>query len=98
MGLAAIIVACFCSAFAGIYFEIIVKTSPVSLWVRNIQLGSFGFLIALASVLINDFQAVRDDGFFQGYDTIVWCAVAQHVIFYISMIDDLIENIHFSQL
>lgn len=39
MGLLAVLVACFSSGFAGVYFEKILKESKQSVWVRNIQLG-----------------------------------------------------------
>lgn len=39
MGLLAVLVACFSSGFAGVYFEKILKESKQNVWVRNIQLG-----------------------------------------------------------
>eukprot|EP01046_Picozoa_sp_COSAG06_P057792 COSAG06_NODE_11385_length_1518_cov_1.317829_1_plen_231_part_10 len=42
VGLTAVLMACCSSAFAGVYFERIVKKSAGSLWLRNIQLGLFG--------------------------------------------------------
>ncbi len=39
MGLLAVLVACFSSGFAGVYFEKILKESKQSVWIRNIQLG-----------------------------------------------------------
>lgn len=41
IGLFAVIASCCLSGFAGIYFEKILKSSHVSLWVRNFQLGIF---------------------------------------------------------
>merc|ERR1719454_2443995 len=46
-GIFAVLSACCCSGFAGVYFEKILKGSKVSLWTRNIQLGLFGFLTGL---------------------------------------------------
>lgn len=39
VGLLAVLVACFSSGFAGVYFEKILKETKQSVWVRNIQLG-----------------------------------------------------------
>lgn len=44
IGLFAVIASCCLSGFAGIYFEKILKTSHVSLWMRNFQLGIFYLL------------------------------------------------------
>jgi UDP-sugar transporter A1/2/3 len=50
IGIFAIIIACFCSAFAGVGFEKLLKQDSTSgwpsLWVRNIQLGTFFVLFA----------------------------------------------------
>lgn len=39
VGLLAVLVACFSSGFAGVFFEKILKETKQSVWVRNIQLG-----------------------------------------------------------
>jgi len=39
MGVGAVLMAAMTSGFAGVYFEKILKTGPISVWVRNIQLG-----------------------------------------------------------
>ncbi len=39
MGFSAVLMATMTSGFAGVYFEKILKTGPISVWVRNIQLG-----------------------------------------------------------
>lgn len=43
MGLMAVLIACFSSGFAGVYFEKILKETKQSVWIRNIQLGKFNF-------------------------------------------------------
>lgn len=43
MGLMAVLIACFSSGFAGVYFEKILKETKQSVWIRNIQLGKFHF-------------------------------------------------------
>mmetsp|Transcript_9448 Transcript_9448/g.15451 ORF Transcript_9448/g.15451 Transcript_9448/m.15451 type:complete len:347 (+) Transcript_9448:19-1059(+) len=68
VGLAAIGAACLTSGFAGVYFEKILKHGrKVTLYIRNVQLSFFGVTIGLLTVLANDYNAVMDDGFFQGY-------------------------------
>lgn len=43
VGLIAVLIACFSSGFAGVYFEKILKETKQSVWIRNIQLGKFNF-------------------------------------------------------
>ena len=43
IGLAAILVACLTSGFAGVYTELLLK-SDNSIWVKNIQLGVVGLM------------------------------------------------------
>ncbi len=58
-GLMAVTVACLCSAFAGVYFEKVLKHStndggnaraPVSMWMRNVQMAFFSICIALINM------------------------------------------------
>ncbi|KAF7669806.1 hypothetical protein LDENG_00124420 [Lucifuga dentata] len=74
VGLMAVLMACFSSGFAGVYFEKILKETKQSVWVRNIQLGLFGFVFGVMGMMVCDGQRVRDFGIFQGYNSIT-CAV-----------------------
>ncbi|XP_051990500.1 UDP-N-acetylglucosamine transporter-like [Xyrauchen texanus] len=76
MGLLAVLVACFSSGFAGIYFEKILKETKQSVWVRNIQLGMFGLMFGLVGVWVYDGERVRQNGLFQGYNILTWTVVA----------------------
>lgn len=59
VGLMAVTVACLCSAFAGVYFEKVLKRptndggqarAPVSMWMRNVQMAFFSICIALINM------------------------------------------------
>lgn len=79
-GLAAILGMVCLSGVAGIWLEKFLKnkdTAPLpsaihstpaaTLWERNLQLSLYGILFGLSSVAINDYQAVREQGFFHSY-------------------------------
>ncbi|KAK6037383.1 hypothetical protein COOONC_25112 [Cooperia oncophora] len=52
VGFFAVVIACFLSGFAGIYFEKILKGSaPVSLWMRNVQMCVFAIPSSFAGVM-----------------------------------------------
>jgi UDP-sugar transporter A1/2/3 len=58
--------------FAGVYFEKMLKsTQKVSVYMRNMQLAMWSILLGLVPVFLNDFDSIRQNGFFQGYDKIV---------------------------
>lgn len=48
-GMVAVIIACFTSGFAGVYFEKIVKSSRSSIWVINLQMSIISCLISIVS-------------------------------------------------
>lgn len=49
-GIIAVIVSCFTSGFAGVYFELFLKTSTnSSIWMRNIQMSFIGIFFATVS-------------------------------------------------
>eukprot|EP01087_Luapelamoeba_hula_P007891 TRINITY_DN1940_c0_g1_i1.p1 TRINITY_DN1940_c0_g1~~TRINITY_DN1940_c0_g1_i1.p1 ORF type:complete len:339 (-),score=37.96 TRINITY_DN1940_c0_g1_i1:7-1023(-) len=74
-GLVAVLSACMLSGFAGVYFEKILKKTVVSVWVRNIQLGSFGALLSLLTAFAKDGDAIQENGFFQNYDYWTWTVI-----------------------
>ena len=72
VGLLAVLCACFSSGFAGVFFEMLVKTgAQPSVVIRNLQLGMFSLIFGAFAVIYNDFDAVANDGFFQGYNYLV---------------------------
>lgn len=75
LGFAAVVLACCTSGFAGVYFEKVLKGSSTSLWVRNMQLSTFGILLGAACVWTKDGDAVARNGFFYGYNFTVWMSV-----------------------
>lgn len=67
-GLMAVTIACLCSAFAGVYFEKVLKHStndggharaPVSMWMRNVQMAFFSICIAM----MNMYREYGDRGY-----------------------------------
>lgn len=64
------------SAFAGVYFEWLLKEDlQVSLWARNLQLAIFTVPVSIATVYYNDGDAVRAHGLLGGFDGLVWSVV-----------------------
>lgn len=79
VGLVAVFIACAISGLAGVYFEKVLKdsNSQASLWVRNVQLSFFSLFPAFfIGVLMKDGAAIAQDGFFAGYNFVVWTAIA----------------------
>jgi len=76
IGMVAVLMACCCSGFAGVYFEKILKgAAKVSLWTRNIQLGLFGFLTGIVGMWLKDGETIKEKGFFFGYTPVVWAVI-----------------------
>jgi UDP-galactose transporter len=77
VGLVAVITACATSGLAGVYFEKVLKDSNnVTLWVRNVQLSFWSLFPALfIGVIIKDGLEIARDGFFAGYNGVVWSAI-----------------------
>jgi len=76
IGMVAVLMACCCSGFAGVYFEKILKNSAkVSLWTRNIQLGLFGTLTGIIGAFLKDGDKISEHGFFFGYNKVVWAVI-----------------------
>lgn len=77
VGLVAALVAAASSGLAGVYFEKMLKESAsVSIWTRNVQLSFYSLFPALfLGVFVKDGAEVREHGFFDGYNWVVWVAI-----------------------
>uniref|UniRef100_A0A7E4V9E4 UDP-N-acetylglucosamine transporter n=1 Tax=Panagrellus redivivus TaxID=6233 RepID=A0A7E4V9E4_PANRE len=75
IGLLAVLAACCSSGFAGVYLEKILKGTPVTLWMRNLQMAFFSIFGGLFMTFLYDREAVAENGFFQGYNSIIWIVV-----------------------
>ncbi|XP_051252724.1 solute carrier family 35 member A3b isoform X2 [Dicentrarchus labrax] len=95
VGLMAVLTACVSSGFAGVYFEKILKETKQSVWVRNIQLGLFGFVFGLVGMIVYDGPRVRQSGMFQGYSTITCTVVVLQALggLVIAMVIKYADNI-----
>ncbi|PHH82331.1 hypothetical protein CDD82_6305 [Ophiocordyceps australis] len=79
VGATAAVVSAVVSGLAGVYFEKVLKEGPAaqtSVWIRNIQLSLYSLVTAgLGGILWQDGSGIREHGFFEGYNGIVWTAV-----------------------
>lgn len=71
VGFSAALGACVLSGFAGIFFEKMLKTSDLSVWMRNIQLSLLSLPLSLITSLISDGSEINQKGFFFGFDFFV---------------------------
>lgn len=94
-GLAAIIVSCLCSGFAGVYFEKVLKGTETTLWIRNVQMYLFGILSGLVAVFTKDYHNVMEHGFLYGYNVYVFVIVGMASIggLYTSIVVKYLDNI-----
>ncbi|XP_026685670.1 UDP-galactose/UDP-N-acetylglucosamine transporter srf-3 [Diaphorina citri] len=67
LGFAATILACLLSGLAGVYFEMILKGSDVSIWMRNVQLSLLSLPCAACTCFISDWDKIFQHGFFYNY-------------------------------
>jgi UDP-sugar transporter A1/2/3 len=78
IGFVAVLTACATSGLASVYLEKILKQTSASIWVRNVQLGFFGAVMALFGSLSTDGAKIMEGGFTQGYDFRVLCVIAMN--------------------
>ncbi|CAH0514931.1 unnamed protein product [Peronospora belbahrii] len=77
-GMLAVVAACICSGFAGVYFEKILKGAGLktTLWERNVQMCLLGLMLSGGGLVYNDFESIMTRGFFYGYCPVVWAAIS----------------------
>lgn len=125
-GLVVVSISALTSGLAGVYFELLLKTSALSLWIRNLQMGNklfvstynkmiifwkyvfcmflnclsvftydhisaiFCMIFSAATALHYDGHAICENGFFQGYNYVVFFALLLQVLKYLSVIVDCV--------
>ncbi|KJZ73787.1 hypothetical protein HIM_06905 [Hirsutella minnesotensis 3608] len=78
VGATSAVVAAVVSGLAGVYFEKLLKesSSHTSVWIRNIQLSFYSIIAAtIGGVMWQDGSGIREHGFFEGYNWVVWTAI-----------------------
>ena len=103
VGLTTLAMACLTSSLASVYFEKILKepkSDPLaSVWVRNVQLSFYSILATLlVGILFQDGERISANGFFAGYNWIVWTAILVQagggilISFVIKFADNIAKN------
>merc|ERR1719324_1337702 len=80
LGFFAVLTACFTSGLTSVYLEKLLKQTTASIWVRNVQLGGFGAVMALAVALSTDGVRIAEEGFTTGYSTRVHCVILNNAL------------------
>lgn len=99
VGISAIALACFCSGFAGVYFEKLLKgsgaKSEASLWMKNFQMYFFCTIVALILCMMKDGPNIAQKGFFFGYNHVVYFLVCFQMLggLMISLVMKYTDNI-----
>jgi len=67
VGLTAVLIACVSSGFAGVYFEMVLKTTDTGMWLRNCQLAFWSLGLSPFSFL-DSWATIREHGPFYGFN------------------------------
>jgi len=67
-GFIAVFCACLTSGFAGVWIQKMLQQTTASIWMRNVQLGSFGLTMGLLVTFVQDGDKIMEKGFLQGYN------------------------------
>lgn len=68
LGFTSVFVACILSGFAAVFVEMILKSSEISIWMRNVQLSLLSLPFSLMTCFISDRNEIVHLGWFYGYD------------------------------
>ncbi|CCD33544.1 hypothetical protein ACHAPC_001460 [Botrytis cinerea] len=83
IGLMAVLGAAVISGLTGVYFEKVLKesTTHVTIWTRNVQLSFYSLFPAfIFGVIFKDGEEIAKNGFFDGYNAIVWTAIVMQAL------------------
>merc|ERR1719491_426988 len=64
-GFFAVLCACLTSGFAGVWIQKMLQQTSASIWMRNVQLGSFGLTMGLLVAVVQDGHKIAANGFLQ---------------------------------
>jgi len=67
VGLAAVLTACISSGFAGVYFEMVLKTTDTGMWLRNCQLAFWSLCLSPFS-FFDSWATIKEYGPFYGFN------------------------------
>ncbi|KAJ7969189.1 putative CMP-sialic acid transporter [Quillaja saponaria] len=84
------------SGFAGVYTEAIIKKRPSrNINVQNFWLYVFGMIFNAVAIVVQDFDAVMNKGFFHGYSLITVLMILNHALsgIAVSMVMKYADNI-----
>ncbi|XP_057794768.1 CMP-sialic acid transporter 4-like isoform X1 [Salvia miltiorrhiza] len=84
------------SGFAGVYTEAIIKKRPSrNINVQNFWLYVFGMIFNVIAIVVQDFDAVTNKGFFHGYSFITVLMILNHALsgIAVSMVMKYADNI-----
>uniref|UniRef100_W6NF51 Nucleotide-sugar transporter domain containing protein n=1 Tax=Haemonchus contortus TaxID=6289 RepID=W6NF51_HAECO len=72
VGVVATIGMCWTSAFAGVYFEKMLKNVNSNMWIQNIRLSLMTLVFATFTMWSSDGSKIMEKGLFQGWTSLVW--------------------------
>ena len=75
IGFVSVFISCLTSGYTGVYFEKLLKSANTGVCLRNIQLGVFAIFFSFLTIFTYDFKSVITNGFFNGYNSIVWIVI-----------------------